>query len=89
MPPQPGMSPRRTSGSPISVPGSSPAMMAFGVAYTLASAAAGGFVAALIARRHEVLHALVLGTMGALATLFILVAAPSSQRSAEIGRAHV
>jgi len=60
----------------------SPAMMAFGVFYTLLSATAGGFLAALIARRREVLHALVLGTLGAVSTLLIVIAAPAAQRTA-------
>jgi len=59
-----------------------PVMLAAGVAYTLLSATAGGFVAGLIARRREVMHALVLGTLGALATLLIIVAAPATQRTA-------
>lgn len=56
-------------------------VVAAGVAYTLLSAIAGGFVAALIARRREVMHALVLGTLGAVATLLIIVAAPATQRT--------
>jgi len=59
----------------------SPAMMGLGIAYTLLSATAGGFIAALIARRSAILHALVLGTLGAVATLLIIVAAPASQRT--------
>ena len=59
----------------------SPAMMAFGVLYTLLAATAGGFIAAWIARRGEILHALVLGTLGAVATLLIIVAAPAAQRT--------
>lgn len=59
----------------------SPAMLAFGVFYTLLAAVAGGFVTAWIARRGEVLHALVLGTLGAVSTLLIILAAPAAQRS--------
>ena len=58
-----------------------PAMTAFGVFYTLVSAAVGGYLAALIARRAEVMHALVLGTLGAVATLIIILAVPSTQRT--------
>ena len=61
--------------------GPSRPMIAFGVFYTLLAATAGGFLAALIARRHEVMHALVLGTLGAVSTLLIIIAAPASQRS--------
>lgn len=57
-------------------------MMAVAVAYTLACAAAGGYVAGLIARRHEVLHALLLGTLGAFATLAVIMTAPPDQRTA-------
>ncbi len=57
------------------------AMMAFAVAYTLACAAVGGYLAALIARRAEVMHALALGTLGALATLVIIVLSPEAQRT--------
>ena len=59
----------------------SPAMMALGVFYTLLAATAGGFVTAWTARRGEVLHALVLGTLGAVSTLVIILAAPAAQRS--------
>jgi len=59
-----------------------PAMMAFSVLYTLLSAVAGGFVTTLIARRAQVMHALVLGTLGALATLAVIVVAPVGQRTA-------
>ena len=58
-----------------------PAMMAVGVLYTLICATAGGFIAALIARRREIEHALFLGTLGAIATLAIIFAAPVSQRT--------
>jgi hypothetical protein len=58
-----------------------PAMMVAGIAYTLLSATAGGFVAGLIAGRREIMHALVLGTLGAVATLLIVVAAPAAQRT--------
>lgn len=58
-----------------------PAMMAFGVFYTLVSAGLGGYLAALIARRAEVMHALVLGTLGAVATLIIIVAVPATART--------
>jgi len=58
-----------------------PAMMVVGVLYTLASATVGGFIAARIARRAELMHALVLGTLGAVATLLIIVAAPAAQRT--------
>ena len=61
--------------------GPSPAMMAFGVCYTLLAATAGGFIAALIARRAELMHALVLGTLGAISTLVIIIAAPATQRT--------
>jgi len=60
----------------------SPAMMAFGVAYTLLAATAGGFLTGRIAGRREVMHALVLGTVGALATLLIILAAPAGERTA-------
>jgi len=60
----------------------SPGMMAFGVFYTLLAATAGGFVAGWIARRHPILHALVLGTLGAIATLVIILAAPAAERTA-------
>ena len=60
----------------------SPAMMAFGVFYTLLAATAGGFVTARIANRGEVLHALVLGTLGAISTLIIILAAPAPERTA-------
>lgn len=59
-----------------------PAMMAFGVLYTLAAAAAGGYLAAVIARRAELLHALLLGTLGALATLIVIALAPVAERTA-------
>lgn len=58
-----------------------PVMMVVGVLYTLASATVGGFIAALIARRAELMHALVLGTLGAAVTLLIIVAAPATQRT--------
>lgn len=59
----------------------SPGVMALGIVLTLASAVAGGFLAGVIARRHEVMHALVLGTLGAVATLLVIVAAPAAQRT--------
>lgn len=58
------------------------AVLAFGVFYTLLSAAVGGWLAGVIARRAEVMHAVVLGTLGALATLAIIVAVPAVQRTA-------
>jgi len=60
----------------------SPAMMAFGVFYTLLAAAAGGYLAGWIAGRRAILHALVLGTLGAIATLVIILAAPATERTA-------
>ena len=59
-----------------------PLMVGLGVLYTLLSAAVGGYLAALIARRAEVMHALLLGTLGALATLIVIVASPAGQRTA-------
>ncbi len=56
-------------------------IMALGVTYTLVSSTWGGFLTGWIARRREVLHALVLGTLGAIATLLIIVAAPAAQRT--------
>jgi hypothetical protein len=44
-------------------------------------AAFGGYLAGWIARRNALSHALALGTIGALATLAIIVAAPKTQRS--------
>ena len=60
------------------------AMAIAGVVYTMVSATAGGYIAALIARRAEVMHALMLGTIGALTTLALIVAAPAAQRTAAL-----
>ena len=59
----------------------SQAVMATGVLVALASAVAGGFLAGMIARRHEVMHALVLGTLGAVSALAMIVAAPAAERT--------
>jgi hypothetical protein len=59
-----------------------PVMLGVGVLYTLLAATAGGYLAAFIARRAEVMHALFLGTLGALATLIVIVASPAGQRTA-------
>ena len=59
----------------------SAAMMTISMAYTLVCAAAGGYITAWIAGRAELLHALALGTLGALSTLAIILLAPPAQRT--------
>lgn len=61
-------------GRDVGSPGA--AMAALAVAYTMACAAAAGYLAGLISRRAEIAQALALGTLGARATLVIIAASP-------------